>query len=301
MSRRTSEACKAIREAWGTEQLLVLEGKGTRDWTPEQQQSIIDKGKAYDDDGKAFEGHHMKSAEAYPGYQGHAKNIQFLSRTEHQEAHGGSYRNPTNGYYDPETHLTIDFGENIYVPCEVIALSNPVTCLRFNELIEEKSLERKPEKKDAEQRKAKKNVLPVSDKVGKEVMKKSKEVGHKSGFGIGIKLRKAADAVIDFGVKHPTIVKVAKWSGLTVLSAYVGKAAYDSGKSNGGEDYSSASDSTDDYDSTPDELGSDDTAFERDYQEKRSSPREHTVSGYDRQRNGRSEHIDSYPRGGNKE
>ena len=66
MSRRTSEASKAIREAWEKERELVLEGKGTRDWTPEQQQSIIDKGKAYDDDGKAFEGHHMKSAEAYP-------------------------------------------------------------------------------------------------------------------------------------------------------------------------------------------------------------------------------------------
>lgn len=37
------------------------------------------------------------------------------------------------------------------------------------------------------------NMLPVSDKVGKEVMKKSKEVGHKSGFGIGIKLRKVAE------------------------------------------------------------------------------------------------------------
>ncbi|RDU21917.1 hypothetical protein [Anaerosacchariphilus polymeriproducens] len=130
-------------------------------------------------------------------------------------------------------------------------------------------------------------------------MKKSKEVAHKSEFGIGIKLRKAADVVIDFGVKHPTVVKLAKWSGLAVLSAYVGKAAYDSGKSNGGGDYSSASDSTDG--STPDEFGSDDTAFERDYPEKKSSPREHTVSGYDRQRYGRTEHIDPYPRGGNKE
>ncbi|RDU24136.1 hypothetical protein [Anaerosacchariphilus polymeriproducens] len=147
MSRRTSEASKAIREAWVTEQQLVLEGKGTRDWTPEQQQSIIDKGKSYDDEGKAFEGHHMKSAEAYPEYQGHSKNIQFLSRIEHQEAYGGSYRNHTNGYYDSETHLTIDFGENIYIPCEVIALSNPVTCLSFNEIIEEKPLEQKLERK----------------------------------------------------------------------------------------------------------------------------------------------------------
>jgi len=31
-------------------------------WTPEQQRDILEKGKAYTDDGKAFEGHHMKSA-----------------------------------------------------------------------------------------------------------------------------------------------------------------------------------------------------------------------------------------------
>ena len=54
MSRRISEANKAVRKAWENEQQLVFEGKGTRDWTPEQQQSIIDKGKAYDDEGRAF-------------------------------------------------------------------------------------------------------------------------------------------------------------------------------------------------------------------------------------------------------
>ena len=53
MSRRTAEASKAIRIAWEKEQQRVLEGKGTRDWTPEQQQSIIDKGKAYDEEGRA--------------------------------------------------------------------------------------------------------------------------------------------------------------------------------------------------------------------------------------------------------
>ena len=79
MSRRTAEASKAIREAWQHEQTLVSEGQGTRDWTPEQQQSIIDVGKAYDDDGKAFIGHHMKSAERYPEYQGDSENIQFLT------------------------------------------------------------------------------------------------------------------------------------------------------------------------------------------------------------------------------
>ena len=34
----------------------MQEGKGTREWTLQQQQDILDKGKAYDDNGKAFEG-----------------------------------------------------------------------------------------------------------------------------------------------------------------------------------------------------------------------------------------------------
>ncbi|MEE8837123.1 MAG: hypothetical protein SOH80_09180 [Eubacteriales bacterium] len=79
MSRRTSEAAKAVRLAWENEQKRVLEGKGTRDWTAQQQEDIINKGKAYDDDGKAFEGHHMKSAEKFPEYQGDADNIEFLT------------------------------------------------------------------------------------------------------------------------------------------------------------------------------------------------------------------------------
>ena len=68
MSRRTAESNKAILAAWNKEQELVQEGKGTREWTPQQQQDILEKGKAYDDNGKAFEGQHMKSAEMYPEY-----------------------------------------------------------------------------------------------------------------------------------------------------------------------------------------------------------------------------------------
>lgn len=32
---------------------------------------------------------------------------------EHLDAHGGSYRNPTNGYYDPETKVFIDFSDKV--------------------------------------------------------------------------------------------------------------------------------------------------------------------------------------------
>lgn len=43
MSRRTSESNKAILAAWNREQGHVQEGKGTRDWSPEQQQDILEK------------------------------------------------------------------------------------------------------------------------------------------------------------------------------------------------------------------------------------------------------------------
>jgi hypothetical protein len=126
MSNRTSEANKAISEAWTSEKQLVLQGKGTRNWTPEQQRDILTKGKAYGEDGKAFEGHHMKSAEAYPECQGKAENIEFLSRNEHCSAHNGDFRNATNGYYNPHTGATKDFGEGEYEPCKAKKLSEPI-------------------------------------------------------------------------------------------------------------------------------------------------------------------------------
>ena len=104
------ERNKAIRLAWEREQKLVAEGKGTRDWSQDQQRNILDsdKGKAYDENGRAFEGQHMKSAAEYPEYQGDPANIQFLTRDEHLEAHKGSWQNPTNWYYNPETKEFVD-------------------------------------------------------------------------------------------------------------------------------------------------------------------------------------------------
>lgn len=100
MSNRTSVANKAIREAWRHEKALVQNGYGTRDWTPKQQVDILTKGKAYDVRGRAFEGHHMKSAEVHPESQGNSWNIQFLSRKEHFEAHNRNFKQSTDGVYD---------------------------------------------------------------------------------------------------------------------------------------------------------------------------------------------------------
>ncbi len=127
MSNRDRKACnKAIASAWKKERQLVLEGKGTRDWTEEQQLEIIELGKAFDDDGIAFEGQHMKSVEAYPEYQGDPDNIQLLSKAEHLEAHKGDFRNPTNWYYNPITFEFNDFGDKSPIACEVIELKNPI-------------------------------------------------------------------------------------------------------------------------------------------------------------------------------
>ena len=143
MSRRTAESNKAILVAWNKEQELVQEGKGTREWTPQQQQNILEKGKAYDDNGKAFEGQHMKSAEMYPEYQGEPGNIQFLTRAEHLEAHDGNWKNPTNWYFNPVTKEKIDFGDGPFIPCEIIQLPEPIFSLTDDSTIQEIVIEEK--------------------------------------------------------------------------------------------------------------------------------------------------------------
>lgn len=123
---RDRAACdKAIREAWKRERELVLIGKGTRNWTEEQQLEIIELGKVFDDDGFAFEGQHMKCVAAYPEHQGNPDNIQLLSVREHLNAHKGSWQNPTNWYYDPVTLEFIDFGDAAPIACKAIELSQP--------------------------------------------------------------------------------------------------------------------------------------------------------------------------------
>lgn len=126
MSSRTAGRNRAIRKAWENEKRLVLEGKGTRDWTPEQQEQIAEKGKAYDDKGRAFEGQHMKSVSAYPEYLDDPRNIQFLSHDEHLAAHGGSWMNQTNGYYDPALRTMSDFGDGPPQPCAEVPLTKPL-------------------------------------------------------------------------------------------------------------------------------------------------------------------------------
>ena len=134
---RDSKLCSdAIRDFWNRERELIKEGKGTRDWSVQQQIEIMnfkpggggerkDANAPKDGSGKAYEGHHMKSAEAYPQYQGCVDNIQALTRDEHLAAHAGNFHNPTNGSYNPETGATTEFGDAEPTKPEPAELSQP--------------------------------------------------------------------------------------------------------------------------------------------------------------------------------
>lgn len=221
MSRRTSEANKAICEAWNAEQQLVQEGKGTRDWTPEQQKAIHEKG-------KAFEGHHMLNVEKFPEHQGNRQNIEFLSRPEHLQAHDGNYQNHTCGYFDYITGETRFFENGNLEPCIVIELSNPI--INISDLPSETVSDN--------------NVVSEEEKVVEDVIKDNKEkpnetdnqiltknstepttpkskVDLKKKSSIGDKILRAAKAVSEFSEQHPVATKII----LTVAPIVIGAVA----------------------------------------------------------------------------
>ncbi|NQL65756.1 teneurin-3 [Streptococcus suis] len=239
MSRRTAESNKAILAAWNKEQELVQKGKGTREWTPKQQLDILEKGKAYDEDGIAFQGQHMKSAEMYPEYQGDLGNIQFLTRAEHLEAHNGNWRNPTNWYFNPVTKEKFDFGNGPFIPCEVIHLPEPImqpsiTVEQKNEIInpiEKVETEKIPKIKPEEE------TITI-----KPVNTPKPDIKQTGGFGNTVK--KAFKAVVDFSNRHPVLTGIVKAVGVAGL-AVAADAVANGGRSNSGNGKS------DDYSFTP--------------------------------------------------
>ena len=225
MPKRTAAANRAILEAWEREARLVGEGLGTRDWTIEQQRDILDpdRGKAYDDRGRAFQGQHMKSVEKYPEYQGDPENIQFLTLAEHLEAHKGSWQNPTNWYYDPVTKQFFDFGENRFVPCKIIELSNPVVDIYGYEksAAEDVAPETKKEPRP--------NVnLPIRDAPQPLVTERpivTSPSGNKTHTEKAINgIEKAVKATIEVLDEHPAVATVLKVGAGMAVAAVVGKA-----------------------------------------------------------------------------
>ena len=304
MSRRTAESNKAILAAWNKEQELVQEGKGTREWTPKQQQDILEKGKAYDDDGVAFQGQHMKSAEMYPEYQGDPGNIQFLTRAEHLEAHNGNWRNPTNWYYNPVTKEKFDFGDGPFIPCEVIHLPEPIMKPSITVEKKEETLTEPIEKVETEETP---KIKPEAEtRTIKPVSNQKLDIKQSGGFGNTVK--KARKAVDDFSNRHPVL------TGIVMAGSKVGLVAALYAVANGGRS-SSGDSSSGDYSYTPSRTGSD--TFDDSYDEiltgdvdtdtsaERSSPTEHTVRPHGQHyiKNGERVWIEkeAYPRGGKKD
>lgn len=280
------ERNKATRLAWEREQELVSEGKGTRDWSPDQQKDILDpdKGKAYDENGRAFEGQHMKSAAEYPEYQGDPDNIQFLTRDEHLEAHKGSWQNPTNWYYNPETKEFVDFGENKPIPCTAISLNEPVCSpvIESQNNSEELKETVKEETAPTERTKSSRQEDVSHHSENKSKTTVAPPEVHES---FGDKVLRAVGAVKEFSEKHPVLTGVLKVVGVAAAAAGVDAIANSTRGSGGGsslslsDDYFSSS-SDDDYSdySSSDEL--DTTSSSRDYPDERSSLEEHTVPAH---------------------
>ena len=111
-------------------------------------------------------------------------------------------------------------------------------------------------------------------------------------------------AVTGFAEKHPVLTGL----GIALGSAAVAKvresisgngSTESGGSSRSGSNYYPSYDSGDDYSrSTDPEDGYSEPSSGKDYPDERSSPREHDVSGYDRQQNGKTVHVNPYKRGG---
>lgn len=305
MSRRTAESNKAILAAWNKEQELVQEGKGTREWTPKQQQDILEKGKAYDDDGVAFQGQHMKSAEMYPEYQGDPGNIQFLTRAEHLEAHNGNWRNTTNWYFNPVTKEKFDFGDGPFIPCEVIHLPEPIIKPSIAVEQKEETITKPIEKVETEEIP---KIKPETETIiTKPVNAPKPDIKQAKGFGNTVK--KAFKAVVDFSNRHPVLTEIVKAVGVAGLAAAADAVA------NGGRS-SSGNSSSDGYSYTPSRRvssplndysdGDEGDTIDNYNSVERSSPEEHMVKGHGQHYHYKDGSVrwkekDPYPRGGNKD
>ena len=307
------ERNKAIRLAWEREQGLVSEGKGTRDWTEAQQKDILDpdKGKAYDDNGRAFEGQHMKSAAEYPEYQGDPDNIQFLTRDEHLEAHKGSWQNPTNWFYNPETKEFVDFGENKPTPCEIIQLSDPIAIQMSSPVAEQDDVETAKEREASSETSDKPDSIPKKETRETSSSRSPKVEPHTGGtHNSGV--RKAIDTI------KMSVGKAAKWTWqhkgeIAAGAVALGKIGHDiadavsksnSGNSgNGGfqptsDTFRSFSDSGENSSSSSDDVISGDQGESE--KGTHASPREHMVKPHG-QRYGKDKvwkEKAAYPRGG---
>jgi hypothetical protein len=85
---------QGVSIAWKYEQAEIqMGGKGSIDWNDIQRQEILERGRV-----RGAEGHHINSVGDHPTQQANPDNIKFMkTREEHRAAHGGDWKNPTEG------------------------------------------------------------------------------------------------------------------------------------------------------------------------------------------------------------
>lgn len=265
MARDNAACNRAIRKAWERERELVIAGKGTRNWKPEQREELISKGKVYDSDGKAFIGQHMKSASGYPEFQGDIDNIQLLSYDEHLEAHKGDWHNVTNWYYDPDTKTFYDFDRydynkfppddycNFYPEEALIPIETPPEESPKKKAEEKKTPEQKTEKPKSESSAQKQTTTNKTSpsKVSASETKAANEKGKKLKDGLealGSKLKSGGNIAKRFIKKHRNEISAFVF---TIVTAVVEEKLRNGGSNSDGDDFSYDNhDSSSDY-STP--------------------------------------------------
>ena len=308
MSSRTVNARKAVLKAWELEAERVAEGKGTRDWTREQQQDILENGIAHDEDGKAFQGQHMKSVEQYPDYQGDPGNIQFLTRAEHLEAHKGSWQTPCNWYYDPVTKEMHDFGDNIYTPCKVIMLSDPVIVIEITpgDTVYNKKADIGDSPSTGTDPPTTKAKSPPNASAAHHTStpRKSTVAASKPTLKETIKagIKNLGNEVKDFPVKHPILTTIGKGIVLFVGGLVIERLASNQSSGNGGGGGSSISSTYDsDDEGVIDDAPVDEVEAECEDDDKKLTRAPHHTSSYTRHRYGKEEHVRGYNTGENRD
>ena len=96
---------RAVNEAWEREADRVREGRGTWDWTVEQQAEMLSRSHTSNPGVSGFEGSHMLSVKDYPEHAGNPDNIQLIPSIAHYDGvHGRNPRaNTPNGIYNSDT------------------------------------------------------------------------------------------------------------------------------------------------------------------------------------------------------
>lgn len=111
----------AISGAWKAEKYeLELGGKGTANWTKDEQKMILEKGRL-----EGVEGHHQQSVKYHSEEQANPDNIKFYkTREEHlREGHNGDFKNESDApMYDRRQRL-IDAKRRSVIKNEVIGAS----------------------------------------------------------------------------------------------------------------------------------------------------------------------------------